>query len=74
MALLLALNGLNILAITDYRVGFFYLQILSTDPPPKLQLYIHYLNLKLRFLNTKLNIADYLSRGVGEHLCRGGGA
>ena len=74
MALLLALNGLDkligkseLLAITDSKSLF----LLFANPLHKSstkiarwsdKLYSDYPNLKLRFLNTKLNIADYLSR------------
>ena len=74
MALLLALNGLDklignseLLAITDSKSLF----LLFANPLHKSstkiarwsdKLHSDYPNLKLRFLNTKLNIADYLSR------------
>ncbi len=74
MALLLALNGLDklignseLLAITDSKSLF----LLFANPLHKSstkiarwsdKLYSDYPNLKLRFVNTKLNIADYLSR------------
>ena len=74
MALLLALNGLDklignseLLAITDSKSLF----LLFANPLHKSstkiarwsdKLYSDYPNLKLRFLNTKLNLADYLSR------------
>ena len=74
MALLLALNGLDkligtseLLAITDSKSLF----LLFANPLHKSstkiarwsdKLYSDYPNLKLRFLNTKLNVADYLSR------------
>ena len=74
MALLLALNGLDklignseLLAITDSKSLF----LLFANPLHKSstkiarwsdKLYSDYPNLKLRFLNTKLNIADFLSR------------
>ena len=74
MALLLALNGLDklignseLLAITDSKSLF----LLFANPLHKSstkiarwsdKLYSDYPNLKLRFVNTKLNIADFLSR------------
>ena len=74
MALLLALNALDkhigrspVLAITDSKALFLLYANPLHSSSTKIarwsdKLYSQYPNLKLRFLNTKLNIADYLSR------------